>query len=166
MYSFIYGNRSDQLTNEQTNKHPARLQASPPARLPACLPAYLKFMTQTKVVAFADDLILATRGESVKVVENYSNAELSKIALWSKNKKIIFNERKSKVMLVSRRKLREHRNITVLVNNKPLEQVTRMKYLVIILDYKFRFQEHKLCCRNMPKTYLQLIKNGRTAMGN
>jgi len=93
-------------------------------------------------VAFADYLILVTRGESVTAVENYSNAELSKIALWSKNNKIIFNESKSKVMLVSRRKRREHRNITVYLNNKPLEQVTRMKYLGIILDHKFRFQEH------------------------
>jgi len=94
------------------------------------------------VVAFADGLILVTRGESVRAVENYSNAELSKIALWSKNNKIIFNERISKVMLVSRRKRREHRNIAVYLNNKPLEQVTWMKYLGIILDHKFRFQEH------------------------
>jgi hypothetical protein len=36
-------------------------------------------MTRTKVVAFADDLILATRGESARAVENYLNAELSKI---------------------------------------------------------------------------------------
>jgi hypothetical protein len=68
-------------------------------------------MARTKVVAFADDLILVTRGESVRAVENYVNAELSKITLWSKNK-TKFNEKKSKVMLVSRRKRRENRNIT------------------------------------------------------
>jgi hypothetical protein len=34
-----------------------------------------KFMDRTKVVAFADDLILATRGASVRAVENYVNAE-------------------------------------------------------------------------------------------
>lgn len=49
---------------------------------------------------------------------------------------------KSKVMVVSRRKQREQRNITVYLNNKPLEQVTRMKYLGIIIDHKFSFQEH------------------------
>ena len=64
-------------------------------------------MTRTKVVAFADDLLLAIRGESVRAVENYANVELSKITLWSKNNKIIFNEEKSKAMLVSRRKRRE-----------------------------------------------------------
>ena len=114
-------------------------------------------MTRTKVVAFADYLIMATRSDSVSAVENYSNAELSKITLWSKNNKIIFNETKSKVMLVSRRKWREQGNITVYLNNKQLEQVTRMKYLGIIIDHKFRFQEHinyaAERCANLFTTY-------------
>jgi len=58
-------------------------------------------MTRTKVVAFSDDLIMAIRGDLVRAVENYSNTELSKITLWSKKNEIIFNEMKSKVMLVS-----------------------------------------------------------------
>jgi len=98
-------------------------------------------MTRTKVVAFADDLLLAIRGESVRAVENYANVELSRITVWSKNQ-IIFKEEKSKSMLVSRRKRREQREIKVYLNNKPLEQVIRMKYLGIIIDHKFRFQEH------------------------
>jgi len=122
-------------------------------------------MTRTKVVAFADELILAIRGESVIEVENYANVELSKITLWSQNK-IIFNEEKSKAMLVSRRKRREQREIKVYLNNKPLEQVIRMKYLGVIIDHKFRFQEHILRCRKMHKTYLQLIKNGKIFLRN
>ena len=45
-------------------------------------------------------------------------------------------------MLVSRRKRKENKNIRVYLNNKPLDQVTKMKYLGIILDHKFRFNEH------------------------
>jgi hypothetical protein len=45
-------------------------------------------------------------------------------------------------MLVSRRKRKENKNITVYLNNKILEQVTQMKCLGIILNYKFRFQKH------------------------
>ena len=99
-------------------------------------------MARTKLVAFADDLIMATRGESVRAVESYVNVELSKINGWSKNNKTKFNDKKSKVMLVSRRKRKEYKYITVYLNNKPLDQVTQMKYLRIILDHKFRFQEH------------------------
>ena len=94
----------------------------------------IKYMVGTKVEAFADDLIMATRGESVIAVENYVNAELSKINAWSKNNKTRFNDKKSKVMLVSRRKRKENKNITVYLNNKRLDQVTQMKYLGIIRD--------------------------------
>jgi hypothetical protein len=99
-------------------------------------------MKRTKVVAFADDLIIATKGESVRAVENYVNVELNKITAWAKNNKTQFNEKKSKVMLVSRSKRKENMSVTVYLNNKPLEQVTKLKYLRIILDHKFRFSEH------------------------
>jgi hypothetical protein len=45
-------------------------------------------------------------------------------------------------MLVTRSKRKEDKDITLYLNFKPLEQVTQMKYLGIILDQKFRFQEH------------------------
>jgi len=45
-------------------------------------------------------------------------------------------------MLMSRRKRKEVKEINVYLNNKPLEQVTTMKYLEIIIDNKFKFSEH------------------------
>ena len=64
-------------------------------------------------MAFADDLLQATPGESERAAENYSNGELSKIAAWSKSNKIRFNEEKSKIMLVSRSKRKESKEINV-----------------------------------------------------
>ena len=75
-------------------------------------------MDRTKVVAFADDLIIATRGGSVKAVEHYVNVELCKINDWIKNNKARYNDKKSKVMLVSRRKRKQIKNITVYLNKK------------------------------------------------
>ena len=48
-------------------------------------------MDRTNVVAFADDLIIATRGGSVKTVEKYVNVELCKIND-SMNNKARFND--------------------------------------------------------------------------
>jgi hypothetical protein len=93
-------------------------------------------------VAFADDLILAIKGDPASVVENYSNGEMRKITAWATRNKIRFNDEKSKVMLVTRRKRKEPRVIKVYLNNKILEQVTMMKYLGIILHHKFTFKEH------------------------
>ena len=45
-------------------------------------------------------------------------------------------------MLVTRRKRKEDKDITLYLQSKPLEQVRQMKYLGLILDQKFKFQEN------------------------
>jgi hypothetical protein len=56
----------------------------------------LKYMKGTKVEAFADDLMIATRGESVRAVKNYVNVELSKINVYQKNNRTRFNDKNAK----------------------------------------------------------------------
>ena len=78
----------------------------------------------------------------MRAVENYANIELSKFEGWLRRNKIKFNDKKSKVMLVTRRKRKEDKEITLYLHSKPLEKVRQMKYLGLILDQKFKFQEH------------------------
>jgi len=52
------------------------------------------------VIAFADDLILLTRGACKMETENYANQDLKKIERWAAANKIKFNEEKSKVLLI------------------------------------------------------------------
>jgi hypothetical protein len=59
-------------------------------------------------------------------MENYANAEMSKLGQWSRRNKIKFKDKKSKVIMVTRRK--EGKNITIYLHFLPLEQVTQMKY--------------------------------------
>ena len=67
----------------------------------------LNFTKRATAVAFADDLLLITREESVREAENFANIEMSKINAWSKRNKVGFNEAKSKTMLISGRKRKE-----------------------------------------------------------
>jgi len=67
---------------------------------------------------------------------------MTKIAVWSRNNKINFNEDKSRVMIISRRKRKENKEINVCLNNKPLQQVSTMKYLGFVIDDKFKFSKH------------------------
>jgi len=39
-------------------------------------------MKHTKVIAFADDLILAIRSSTTRAAENISNIEMTKITAW------------------------------------------------------------------------------------
>jgi hypothetical protein len=69
----------------------------------------LQLTSRSKAIAFADDLIILTRGETVTEAENYMNMELRKIQDWAQNNKLKYNENKSTVMLMSRRKIKEKR---------------------------------------------------------
>ena len=100
---------------------------------------YTKYM---KVIAFADDLIVITKGTSILEAENFANIEMQKIHMWAMNNKTRFNEHKSKTMLITRRKRKENKDIRIFLNNKQLEQVNKMKYLGIIIDTKFCFNYH------------------------
>jgi len=72
----------------------------------------LEFTSHSKAIAFAEDLIILTKGESIVEAENYMNLELRKISDWAQNNILMFNEPKSKVMLMTRRKRnKECRNI-------------------------------------------------------
>ena len=67
----------------------------------------LRCTNHTKTIAFADDLILMIKAESIREAENIVNVEMSKISEWAKENKIRFNEQKSKVLLMTRRNLKE-----------------------------------------------------------
>jgi hypothetical protein len=104
----------------------------------------LRYTNHTKTVAFADDLVVMIKADSVGEAENIANVELSKISAWAKENKIRFNEQKSKVMLMTRQKQKEQKDLEVYLNNKPLLQVHSLKYICIIFDSKLTFREHKL----------------------
>jgi len=47
----------------------------------------LKFTDHTRVVAFADELILMIRADSISEAENIANIEMGKTAMWAKTTK-------------------------------------------------------------------------------
>ena len=101
----------------------------------------LKFNSRTKVIAFVDDLIVLTR-EACKIErENYVNQDLKKIERWATDNKIKFNDKKSKVLFISRKR-NEDRKVNIYLNYKRLEQNEEMKYLGIYFDRKFNFNAH------------------------
>ena len=48
----------------------------------------LKFTSSTKIIVFADGLLLLTRGESVSEIQNTANLELTKISNWLREYKV------------------------------------------------------------------------------
>jgi RNase P/RNase MRP subunit p29 len=63
--------------------------------------------------------MLTIRGRTVSETENMVNIELTKIAAWARDNKIHFNEKKSKTILISRRKRKERRDVMIYLNYRP-----------------------------------------------
>jgi len=70
----------------------------------------LEFRKQIKTTAFADESLVSVKTESVGEAEYNTNLGMNKILIWAKNNKIKFNEQKSNVMFLSRKKKGEKGN--------------------------------------------------------
>jgi hypothetical protein len=73
------------------------------------------------VFAYADDLIISTKGNTQVEVEMYANIETQKIATCGRNNKIIFNDQKSKLTVITRRKPKIKQDFKMYRNNKKLQ---------------------------------------------
>jgi hypothetical protein len=96
----------------------------------------LQYKKHTRVIAFADDLLVMTQAESIGEVQINANIKIDKIAKWARDNTINFNKEKSKVMLLTRRKRKEQKKVAV------TPQIQKLKYLDIIFDYKLTFRDH------------------------
>jgi len=102
----------------------------------------LKYTKNTKVIAYADDLLILVKGKSQVEVENYANIETQKLAKGARNNKMSFNDQKSKVTIITRQNPKNRRDFKMFLNNKKLEQEDTLKYLGITIDRRFNFNQH------------------------
>ena len=119
----------------------------------------LEYTSHSKVIAFADDLIILTKGESIVEAENYTNFKLRKFSEWTHDNKLKFNEHKSKVMLVSSRKRKEKKEREIYLNNRILQNVNSLKYFGIIFDSKITFRDHINYVQENAESYYLLFQN-------
>jgi hypothetical protein len=102
----------------------------------------LEYMKNTKIIAYADDLVILTKAKTQVEIENYANIETQKVAAWARENKIKFNEQKSKMMVLTRRKPKIKREYKIYLNNTPLQQEETIKYLGVIIDKRLNFNAH------------------------
>ena len=101
----------------------------------------LEFKKCSKLIAYAVDLLMLTKGKTQEEVENYANIEISKITKWARENKMTFNEQKSKMMIITRRRPKNKREYKYTVTTLMRQEET-IKYLGIIRDKRFNFNTH------------------------
>ena len=61
-------------------------------------------LKEHKSIAFTDDILILTKGKNVIEAETYANEDMRKIEHWAEHNKLQFNENKSKVMVITKKK--------------------------------------------------------------
>ena len=123
-----------------------------------------KHTHHTKVIAFADDLAVLTKGKTPSEAEAFVNSDLAKIEKWVKDNKMQFNETKSKAMLITRKRSIE--SINIYINNRGVEMVKEMKYLGIHFDNRLTFNRHiKHLAENSSKLIHMLGRSAKLQWG-
>jgi len=85
--------------------------------------------------------MILVKGSNQVEVENYANIETQKVAKWARNNKMSFNDQKSKVMIITKKKPKNRRDIKIFFNKK-LQQADTIKYLGITIDRRCNFNQH------------------------
>jgi hypothetical protein len=89
----------------------------------------LEYSKHSKIIAFADDLVILTYGNTQYEAEAYANSDLARIENWARENKMQFNESKSKAILITRKRRQD--DINIVLNNRRLVQVKESSRLTV-----------------------------------
>ena len=93
-----------------------------------------------KKILFADDTVLYVEGNTFcECIEDIKSI-LKHLSEWLFENKLLANESKTKLMLISRHRVPDLP--VIFFNNVALEWVSNIKYLGTIIDNKLKFNEH------------------------
>ena len=106
--------------------------------------------TDLYVKLFADDTYLCAQDKDLEALENYVNDELDKVFIWLASNKLTLNVKKSKYMIVSRKK--SIPDLSLKINGCDLEECDSYKYLGIYIDKNLNWKDHiKYTCQKVSK---------------
>ena len=113
--------------------------------------------TNLYVKLFADDTFLCAQDTNLESLENYVNIELDKVFVWLASNKLTLNVKKSKYMLVSRKK--SIPDLCIQINGCHLDQCDSYKYLGIYIDKNLNWKSHiEYTCQKVSKVCGALAK--------
>lgn len=105
-----------------------------------------KYLTDTDFRLYADDTVFYRGLVNVNSDVASMNAAANQFSYWCENNRLTINLQKSKVMLFSNKKVREHhiikQMIRVKIKDVILENVSVYKYLGVILDEHLTYIDH------------------------
>ena len=115
-----------------------------------------------KFIFFADDTNLLFKHKDLKTLINIINTEIVKIVSWFKINKLSLNIKKNTFITFSpKRKLIPPNNLQLLIDNVPIEQIDKTKFIGVVINSKLNWNDHiaTLCTKIRQNT--DIIFKGR-----
>jgi hypothetical protein len=95
------------------------------------------------IAGYADDTTLGIAGSNQDSLQSSMNDLLAKTAQWFDNNRLIVNASKSNFIIVgSRHAVTQYQNISITLNNVPLQRSNCTKLLGVHIDEHLTFNEH------------------------
>ena len=91
-------------------------------------------LQHSKMTMFADDMAFYCHENSPTNLQSKLNADLAAITSWLHDNKLTLNVTKSKFMVIGGRRVTNYNDIALVANNDQLENVTKFKYLGVIIN--------------------------------
>ena len=95
----------------------------------------------TMPIMFADDTSLFASGTDIHVIEDTINKELSNISTWLKVNRLSLNVKKTHFMMFTNKRY-SIAKIEIKIDNEPIEETTKTKFLGVIIDNKLTWKDH------------------------
>ena len=101
-------------------------------------------LQHSKMTMLADDMAFYCHENSPTNLQSKLNADLAAVTSWlHDNKLLTLNVTKSKFMVIGgRNKLSQFNDIALVANNDQLENVTKFKYLGVIINQHLTWHDH------------------------
>ena len=97
----------------------------------------------SKKTMFANDMASYCHENSPNNLQSKLNADLAAITSWLHDNKLTLNATKSTFMVIGgRNKLSQFNDMALIANNDPLENVTKFKYLGVIINQHLTWHDH------------------------
>ena len=100
----------------------------------------LQHTTGFYVKLFADNTFLCTQNSDFDLLQQEVNVELENVFIWLASNKLTLNMKKSKFMLVTRKK--KFPDLSFKINNAALESCDYYKYLGVVIDKNLNWNPH------------------------
>ena len=104
------------------------------------------------VKLFADDTFLSLSSKNLNDLKKKTNSEIKKVYSWLIANKLTLNIKKSKFMIISKRKGVNSNSFKLKINGVSLEKCSSYKYLGLFIDDGLTWKEHvKHVCQKLSK---------------